>query len=119
MAEPNLMAMTGQQASFLAGGQFPYPVPNGLGTVTVQYKEFGVQLNFVPTVLEEDRIRLQVSPDVSSLDYSVGTSVNNFLVPGLNQRRASTTVELCQGETLAIAGLMLVTVGGRSSRISA
>lgn len=117
LAEPNLMAMSGAQATFLAGGQFPVPIPNGLGTVAVQFKSFGVQLNFIPTVLDEERIRLTVAPDVSAIDNTIGTALGGTVVPGISQRSMSTTVELRQGETLAIAGLLLVTIQGNSGRL--
>jgi pilus assembly protein CpaC len=122
LAEPNLVAMSGQQASFLAGGQFPVPVPQSGGTagaplVTIQWQKFGVQLDFVPYVLEDETIRLKVTPDVSSIDFAVGTSILGTQVPGLNERSATTTVELRQGETLAIAGLLSVTMAGDTKRI--
>lgn len=123
LAEPNLVTMSGHPANFLAGGQFPVPIPQGGGgannAITVQYKDFGVQLNFVPFVLDEEVIRLTVSPEVSSIDEALGTTlvVGGDPVPGLNTRRASTTVELRQGETLAIAGLLQVEVDGSTDRI--
>lgn len=117
LAEPNLMAMSGHEASFLAGGQFPVPVPQGLGTVAIQFQNFGVQLNFVPTVLDEERIRLTVTPDVSALDNTIGTAIAGTVVPGISQRRATTTVELRQGETLAIAGLLQVSIAANSGRL--
>jgi pilus assembly protein CpaC len=122
LAEPNLMAMSGQQASFLAGGQFPVPVPQGGGAAgftntIVQFKDFGVQLSFVPYVLDEDTIRLKVAPEVSSIDQSLGQVVNNFFVPALNTRRVETTVELKQGSTLALAGLLQVDLDADTRRI--
>ena len=119
LAEPNLIAMDGQHANFLAGGQFPVPVPQGSGgitnNVTVEFKDFGVQLDFVPHVLEDGTIRLAVTPEVSSIDYSLGTTLvqGGTPVPGLDTRRATTTVELGQGKTLAIAGLMQVQLSRR------
>ncbi len=123
LAEPNLMAMSGHTASFLAGGQFPVPVPQGGGTgfnnVTIQFKDFGVQLDFVPYVLDEEQIRLSVSPEVSSIDFSLGTVLvqGGTPVPGLNTRKATTTVELREGQSLAIAGLLQVTIDGSTNRI--
>ena len=122
MAEPNLVAMSGHEASFLAGGQFPVPVPQtgfGIGTNTILFKDFGVQLVFLPLVQDDDVIRLSVTPEVSSIDFSLGTTlvVGGTPIPGLNTRRATTTVELRQGDTLAIAGLLQVTIDGRTQRI--
>jgi pilus assembly protein CpaC len=124
LAEPNLVAMNGQQASFLAGGEFPVPVPQiatgGVGTtVTVQFQPFGVQLGFLPFILDGDVIRLTVDPAVSSVDFTLGTVLvaGGTPVPGLNIRTAHTTVELHQGQTLAIAGLMQLTLDGQTSRI--
>ncbi|MFM2093626.1 MAG: Type secretion system protein precursor [Planctomycetota bacterium] len=123
LAEPNLVTMSGHQASFLAGGQFPVPVPQGAGgvtnNVTIQFKDFGVQLNFVPYILGDERIRLNVSPEVSAIDPSLGTTlvVGGDPVPGVSTRKLNTTVELRQGQTLALAGLMQVTMDASTSRI--
>jgi pilus assembly protein CpaC len=124
LAEPNLIAMNGQAASFLAGGEFPVPIPQtstgGVGTsVTVTFKEFGVRLNFVPTILDGDIIRLSVDPEVSSIDFSIGAVLvpGGTPVPGLNVRKAHTTVELNQGQTLAIAGLLQLTLDAQTTRI--
>ena len=123
LAEPNLMAMSGQRASFLAGGQFPVPVPQGAGgvtnNVTIQFKDFGVQLSFLPYVLDDETIRLQVNPEVSSIDPSLGTTLvqGGTPVPGLNTRRVDTTVELKQGSTLALAGLLQVQLDAKTDRI--
>lgn len=109
LAEPNLIALDGQQASFLAGGEFPYPsVQTGAGTnaVSIQFKEFGIRLNFTPNVLSSGSIRLQVEPEVSSLDFANGLVFGGFEIPSLVTRRASTTVELRPGQHLAIAGLL-------------
>ena len=110
LAEPNLIAISGQEASFLAGGEFPIPVPqSGTGnntTITIQYREFGVKLNFVPIVLGDGRIRLRVSPEVSDLDFTTAVQFSGFVVPGLSQRKVTTTVEMNDGQTLAIAGLL-------------
>ncbi len=111
LAEPNLLALEGQEASFLAGGEFPYPVPQASGgasgnTITVEFKEFGVRLRFVPNVTIAGNIRLQVAPEVSSLDFANGIQFSGFNVPALLTRRAETSVELRDGQTLAIAGLI-------------
>jgi pilus assembly protein CpaC len=108
LAEPNLVAISGQQASFLAGGEFPVPVPqasSGGNTITIEYKEFGVRLNMTPVVLGDGTIRLKVAPEVSQLDFSTGTTVGGVTVPGLTTRKVDTTVELGEGQTFAIAGL--------------
>ena len=105
LAEPNLTAKSGASASFLAGGEFPIPVPGDDGTITIQYKEFGVKLNFTPTVLSEERISLYVAPEVSTLTAST-TEIAGNNVPTLSTRRTSTTVELGSGESFAIAGLL-------------
>ena len=106
LAEPNLIAYNGQQASFLAGGEFPVPVVQGAaGTVTVEWKEFGVRLTFTPTIAG-DVIRLKVKPEVSSLDFNNGVTLQGFRIPSLITRRAETEVELRDGQSFAIAGLL-------------
>ena len=106
LAEPNLIAYNGQEASFLAGGEFPIPVVQGAtGTVTVVFKEFGIRLNFKPTIAG-DVIRLKVRPEVSSLDFANGVTLSGFRIPALTTRRAETDVELRDGQSFAIAGLM-------------
>jgi pilus assembly protein CpaC len=108
LAEPNLIAYNGQEASFLAGGEFPVPVVQGAGVasnVTIMFKEFGVRLNFKPTIAG-DVIRLKVRPEVSSLDFNNGITLQGFRVPALITRRAETDVELRDGQSFAIAGLM-------------
>ncbi len=122
LAEPNLVALSGHEASFLAGGEIPVPVPQGttgFSNVTVRFKEFGVQLNFVPYILDDEAIRLEVRPEVSTIDESLGTTlvVGGDPVPGINTRRVHTTVELRQGESLALAGLLQVTLDGDTKRI--
>jgi len=122
LAEPNLVAMHGHRADFLAGGEFPVPVPqSGAGggppTITIEYKKFGVQLAFVPYVLDGDMIRMEVDPEVSSIDFALGTQISGVTVPGLNTRRSHTVVEMREGQTLAIAGLMQVDLGGVTNRI--
>jgi pilus assembly protein CpaC len=106
LARPNLTALTGEKSSFLAGGEFPFPVPNGDGTVAIEFRPFGVNLAFQPTVQDNGLIRLQVSPEVSQLDPRNSLRIVGFDVPSLTVRRASTTVELRGGESFAIAGLL-------------
>jgi pilus assembly protein CpaC len=110
LAEPNLTAISGQEASFLAGGEFPIPVPqSGVGggsTITIDYKEFGVRLKFVPIVLGDGRIRLKMSPEVSDLDFSSPLIIQGSNIPIVNKRTVTTTVELADGQTFAIAGLL-------------
>src|SRR6185503_19672798 len=105
----NLIAMDGQQASFLAGGEYPVPIVQGNGersTVTIVFKEYGVRLNFKPTIIDEDHIRLELEPEVSTLDFANGVKFDGFLVPGLRTRRAHTGVELRDGQSFALAGLL-------------
>jgi pilus assembly protein CpaC len=110
LAEPNLIAMDGSPASFLAGGEFPFPVaqagPAGVGQVTIEWREFGVRLNFTPVLTGAGNIRVVVEPEVSSLDFATGLVVGGFAVPSLLTRRARTEVELQNGQTFAIAGLL-------------
>lgn len=108
LAEPNLLSLPGEEASFLAGGEFPFPVAQGgqLGAITIQWKEFGVRLNFTPVVTSSGNIRLRVAPEVSSLDFASGLSVSGFQIPAVLTRRAETEVELREGQHLAIAGLL-------------
>jgi pilus assembly protein CpaC len=106
LAEPTLITLSGQSANFLAGGEFPVPVPQGLGTVAIEYKPFGVGLVFAPTVLSKEKISIQVTPEVSELDFSTAAVIEGFVTPGITTRRASTTVELGDGQSFAIAGLL-------------
>jgi pilus assembly protein CpaC len=106
LAEPTLIAQSGQNASFLAGGQYPVPVPQGLGTVGIEYKDFGVKLLFTPTVLSENKICVKVAPEVSELDFTTALVVQGFVVPGLTIRKAETVIELADGQSFAIAGLL-------------
>ena len=106
LAEPTLIALSGQSASFLAGGEFPVPVPQGLGTVAIEYKQFGVSLNFTPIVLADNKINIKVRPEVSELDFNNAVAISGSLVPGLNTRSAETVVELADGQSFAIAGLL-------------
>jgi pilus assembly protein CpaC len=110
LAEPTLIALSGQDAHFLAGGEFPVPVPQGLGTVAIEYKPFGVGLSFTPSVLSEDRISIKVAPEVSELDFSTAVQFQGFVVPGLTTRKAETVIELADGQSFAIAGLLRETV---------
>ena len=106
LAEPNLIAYNGQEASFLAGGEFPVPIVQGTtNAVTVLFKEFGIRLNFTPTIAG-DVIRLKVRPEVSTLDFANGISLQGFRIPALTTRRAETVVELRDGQSFAIAGLL-------------
>jgi len=106
LAEPNLTALSGETASFLAGGEFPIPVSQSLGAVTIEYKQYGVGLAFTPIVLGDGRISLRVRPEVSELSNEGSVKLNNFLVPALTTRRAETTVELGSGQSFMIAGLL-------------
>ncbi len=112
LAEPTLIAQSGQTASFLAGGEFPYPIPQGgqNDNITIEFKPFGVMLLFTPTVLSEDRISISVAPEISELDFSTAQRFGGFVVPGISKRTASTTVELADGQSFAIAGLLKETV---------
>jgi pilus assembly protein CpaC len=105
LAEPNLISLSGQTASFLAGGEFPIPVPSQDG-ISIVYKDYGVGLSFTPTVLSEDRISIKVSSRVSELDFSTAIQYSGYVVPGLTTRRAATTIELADGQSFAIAGLL-------------
>ncbi len=105
LAEPNITAITGQTASFLAGGEIPVPVPVANDQIGIQYKQFGVSLLFTPTLLPNRRIALQVRPEVSSLSNAGAITLRNIQVPALQVRRADTTVEVASGQTFAIAGL--------------
>ena len=111
LAEPNLIAMNGQEASFLAGGEFPIPIVQGGAnasgsSVTIVFKEYGVRLNFKPTIIDEDHIRLELEPEVSTLDFANGVRFDGFVVPALRTRRAKTGVELRDGQSFALAGLL-------------
>ncbi|MDX9690217.1 MAG: pilus assembly protein N-terminal domain-containing protein [Alphaproteobacteria bacterium] len=110
LAEPSLTAMSGETASFLAGGEFPIPVPQSTNTVTIEWKQYGVSLAFTPTIISDSRINLHVRPEVSQLTdigaITLSSSSNNFSVPALTTRRAETTIELNSGQSFAIAGLL-------------
>jgi pilus assembly protein CpaC len=109
LAEPNLIAMDGQAASFLAGGEFPVPIVQNNGdrtSVAIVFKEYGVRLNFKPTIIDEDHIRLELEPEVSTIDFANGVKFEGFLIPALKTRRAKTGVELRDGQSFALAGLL-------------
>ncbi len=110
LAEPNILAVNGKEASFLAGGEYPYPVAQGSGTglatITIMFKEYGIRLNFVPTVTPRGTIRLQVAPEVSSLDFTHAVEVSGFDVPAITSRKMKTEVELGDGQSFIIAGLL-------------
>ena len=110
LAEPNVMATNGKEASFLAGGEFPYPVVQGTASgsaaVTIEFKEYGIRINFIPTITPRGTIHLQVAPEVSSLDYTHEATISGFEVPGITTRRVNTEVELADGESFMIGGLL-------------
>ena len=106
LSQPNLTALSGETAEFLAGGEFPIPLSQGLGTTTVEYKKFGVSLSYTPTVLANGRISIRVRPEVSELSSQGAVTLNGFQIPALTIRRAETSVELGSGESFMIAGLM-------------
>jgi pilus assembly protein CpaC len=124
LAEPSLTATSGQEASFLAGGEFPIPIVQGGGgnssntSVTIEYKEFGVRLRFRPTVLGDGMIRLHVAPEVSELSTGPGSvTISGFNIPAINTRRAETTLDVGSGQSFAMAGLLNHTVAARASRV--
>ncbi len=106
LAKPTLVAHTGQSASFLAGGEIPIPVPGRDGNVSIEYKEFGVKLQLTPTILSDVRIALKVAPEASDLDYTQGVTISGVSVPAVRTRRADTMVELADGESFIIGGLV-------------
>ena len=106
LSQPNLTALSGETASFLAGGEFPIPISQGLGNVAIQYRNFGVQLDYTPTVLANGRISIRVRPEISELSSQGAIVLNGFQVPALTTRRTSTTIELGSGQSFMIAGLL-------------
>ena len=106
LSQPNLTALSGETADFLAGGEFPIPISQGLGTTTIEYRKFGVSLAYTPTVLANGRISMRVRPEVSELSSAGAVTLNGFQVPGLTTRRAETTIELGSGQSFMIAGLL-------------
>jgi pilus assembly protein CpaC len=121
LAEPNLLTTSGKPASFLAGGEFPFPTLQGggagVGQITIQFKEFGIRLNFTPTVTPRGTIKLVVNPEVSSLDYANALTINGFTIPGLSSRKVQTEIELESGQSFVIAGLLNNQVTEQLSRI--
>lgn len=106
LAEPTLICLSGKKASFLAGGEIPVPVPQALGSVAIEYKPYGVGLEFTPTVLSDGKISLNVKPEVSELDYQNALQLQGFTIPAITSRRAATVIELGDGQSFAIAGLL-------------
>ncbi|MFM8785487.1 MAG: type II and III secretion system protein family protein, partial [Phycisphaerales bacterium] len=122
LAEPNLVAISGQQATFLVGGEFPIPIVQGSvvgggSTITIEYKEYGVRLNFRPEVIGDGRIRLEVAPEVSELSQIGALRQNGFTIPSITTRRSSTTVELGSGQSFAMAGLLRSTDQGSVAKV--
>ena len=105
LAEPTLIALSGESASFLAGGEFPVPVPDEDG-IGIEYRDYGVSLTFTPTVLSENKINIRVRPEVSEIDYSTAVQISGYVAPGLLTRKAETVIELADGQSFAIAGLL-------------
>ena len=106
LAEPTLTALSGEEAQFLAGGEFPIPVPQQYGQITLEYKPFGVSLKFIPYVLSKNRIRIQVQPEVSEISTQNQVNISGYVAPSIVTRRASTTLELAPGESFMLAGLL-------------
>jgi pilus assembly protein CpaC len=106
LAQPNLSALSGETASFLAGGEIPIPISTGLGTVSIEYKQYGISLSYTPTVLSDGRISLRVRPEVSELSAAGSVVFNGTTIPGITTRRAETTVELGSGQSMVIGGLI-------------
>jgi pilus assembly protein CpaC len=110
LAEPNLLTATGKEASFLAGGEFPYPVvqgsTGGSNAITIQFREYGVRLTFTPTILENGQIHLKVKPEVSALDYSNALTISGFTIPAISTKRVESEMDLSDGQSFAIAGLV-------------
>src|SRR5262249_47412450 len=109
LAEPNLVASSGKEASFLVGGEFPVPVVQGganAGAVTIQFREFGIKLNFLPLLTPGDSIKMHVRPEVSSLDFANAVTLGGFVIPALATRRVETDIELVAGQSFVIGGLI-------------
>jgi pilus assembly protein CpaC len=121
LAEPNVLASNGEQASFLAGGEFPYPViqssTGGINNITIQFRQFGIRLTFTPTITPRGTIKLEVEPEVSALDYTNGLTYGGFTIPGLDVRRVKTEVELENHQSFAIAGLLDNTLTEQLSKV--
>lgn len=116
LANPNLTALSGETASFLAGGEIPIPISTTLGQVSVEYKQYGVSLAFTPTVLADGRISMRVRPEVSQLDNGSAVTLNGYTIPGISTRRAETTVELGSGQSFMIGGLLSTSSGNSISK---
>jgi pilus assembly protein CpaC len=110
LAEPNVLALNGKEASFLAGGEYPYPVAqasgSGAAAITIQFKEYGIRLNFIPTFTPRGTIRLQIAPEVSALDFADAVDIGGFDVPAITSRKMKTEVELGDGQSFVLAGLL-------------
>ena len=109
LAEPNIMAVNGKEASFLAGGEYPYPVAQGSSngtTITIMFKEYGIRLNFIPVITPRGTIRLQIAPEVSALDFADAVDISGFEVPAITSRKMKTEVELADGQSFVLAGLL-------------
>lgn len=117
LAEPSLVSLSGQTASFLAGGEFPYPVSSREGQVQIEFKEFGVRLRLTPTVLSENSIMLKVAPEVSDLDFNSGVQASGVSVPALRVRRTDTTIQLAPGESFIISGLVTRNTFNNADRV--
>jgi pilus assembly protein CpaC len=118
LAKPNLSAISGAEASFLAGGEIPIPILSGAtGQVTILFKEFGIRLKFVPTVLDSNLVNIKVATEVSSLDFDNGIILSGFRIPALISRKAETTVELRDGEHFIVGGLISNDIAKTSSKI--
>lgn len=118
LARPSLSALSGAEASFLAGGEIPVPIVSGIyGQVTIEYKEYGIRLGFTPTVLDSELVNMRVATEVSSLDYENGLVISGFQIPALISNKAETTVEIRDGETFIIGGMILSTVARGASKI--
>jgi len=122
LAEPNLLTSSGKEASFLAGGEFPFPIVQGLGSggfagITIQFKEFGVRLNFTPTLTPDGLVHLKVKPEVSSLDFANALTISGFVIPALSTRRVESDMDLRDGQSFAIAGLIDNRVTDQFSKI--
>lgn len=117
LAEPNLTATSGQTASFLAGGEFPIPTRQESDVTTVEFKSFGVALDFTPTVLSDDRISIKVRPEISEIDTTNSITMDGISIPGISVRRVETTVELASGQSFAIGGLLQSNIRDTLSKV--
>jgi pilus assembly protein CpaC len=120
LAEPNLIAVDGKEANFLAGGEFPFPIVQGVGgaqSLTIQWKEFGIKLKFTPTIMSGGGIHLRVSPEVSNLDFTNALTINGTVIPAISTRKAETEFELLDGQSFVIAGLLNDQVQSEMSKI--